>query len=258
MATLIIIPCAQSKIWEKYPNTGPTEAKDAYVSGPFQAAREYAEKHSSYWLILSAKYGLIRPDFVIEENYDVSFNNPASDPISAKYVQDQVKEMEPDRFDAVIGLGGEKYRQVLTAAFAPREIQFPFAGLPIGKMMQAIKKATAEVPAHKVALSSMDAFLTALKVGVSFPRPNNDLDEKPTHFIPSWKYQAFVNEIKAHPQVISLEDRSIDMCGMVYTTFKWDEELGMDVPDFITWAQNEVRQILVKYLVPIYKELWHD
>lgn len=40
---LIIIPCGQSKVWDKSPKQGVTEAKDVYVGSPFKMNRRYAE-----------------------------------------------------------------------------------------------------------------------------------------------------------------------------------------------------------------------
>lgn len=258
MATLIIVSCGKTKIWDKDPDAGPTEAKDAYAGLPFQLSRWYAEKNASYWLILSAKYGLIRPDFIIPEDYNVSFNDSGTEPVAWEYVMDQVAKMKLDRFETVVGLGGGKYREILTQAFGGRTIEFPFAGLPIGKMNQAIKRAVEDEPAPPIALDEMPTFLTDITVGVSYPRPNGDIDALPTHFIPGWKFEAFLREANAHPQIRHLEDRSMDMHGMVYATFEFDPELGMDITAFSSWAQAELQKIAAKYLVPIYREQWHD
>jgi len=45
---------------------------------------------------------------------------------------------------------------------------------------------------------------------------------------------------------------------MVYATFDWDPNLGMDVSAFKVWAQAELQKIVAKYLVPLYQEKWHD
>ena len=43
MSTLCIVPCGRKKIWDKFPNHGPTEAKFVYI-GPFASkCKEYAE-----------------------------------------------------------------------------------------------------------------------------------------------------------------------------------------------------------------------
>jgi hypothetical protein len=54
------------------------EAKDLYVSPLFRKMRQYAERNSEKWYILSSKYHLVRPEEVIEP-YDVTFDKiPAS------------------------------------------------------------------------------------------------------------------------------------------------------------------------------------
>ena len=78
----MIIPCGKLKIWSKNPLKGPTIAEEAYIGSPFKVNRSYAERFSDKWLILSAKYGLIAPDFIIAGNYDVTFNDPSTNPIS--------------------------------------------------------------------------------------------------------------------------------------------------------------------------------
>lgn len=138
MKTLVIIPCGHKKIWDSNPNAGPTAAQNTYTGGPFQMNRRYAVKFSTFWMILSAKYGLISPDFTIPGPYDVSFNHPKSNPVSIETVRKQVSELYLRDCDQVTCLGGEAYREICLLAFAPKKVEFPFAGLSIGKAMQAI------------------------------------------------------------------------------------------------------------------------
>ena len=79
---LVIISCSDRKIWKKFPSAGPTPAKDAYTSPIFSVSREYAEKFGDRWLILSAKYGFIEPDFVIPANYNIRMGEPGSVSVS--------------------------------------------------------------------------------------------------------------------------------------------------------------------------------
>jgi hypothetical protein len=66
----IIVPCTKQKVWDKSPNTGPVQARDAYLGPAFRTWRAYAEDSGSPWFILSTKYGLIEPD-VSSSNYNV-------------------------------------------------------------------------------------------------------------------------------------------------------------------------------------------
>jgi hypothetical protein len=137
--TLVIVPCGQSKVWDRSPGRGPTLARDAYTGGPFKVNRAYAERHGDRWIILSALYGLIAPDFLIPGPYNVTFKKKTTQPISVSEVRRQIAEQQLDKFPRVIGLGGKEYRAILEAAFGSfgRRVEFPFTGLKIGDAMHA-------------------------------------------------------------------------------------------------------------------------
>jgi hypothetical protein len=143
--TLVIVPCGQAKIWGKDPTSGPVEACDAYVGAPFKVNRAYAERFADHWLILSAKYGLIAPDFLIPEPYNVTFKDPRTGPVAVATLREQVEEQQLSRFDPIIVLGGMEYQLAARAAFTTNSwrLHTPFAGLPIGKAMQATNRAIA-------------------------------------------------------------------------------------------------------------------
>lgn len=107
--------------------------------------RAYADRFGDAWVVLSAKHGFVLPDFVVPGPYEVTFKRPATAPVSVVTLQAQIEELGLDRFATVVGLGGKEYRTAIAAAFAPHPAQlvFPFAGLPIGKAMQATKRALA-------------------------------------------------------------------------------------------------------------------
>ncbi len=142
-STLVIVPCGQRKIWDRYPNAGPVAARNAYTGPLFKVNREYAEKFGDRWVVLSAKYGFISPDFTIPGPYNVTFKRKQTCPIPVATLSDQVRHQSLGQFQLVIGLGGREYVSVIRGAFAPWPVRllFPFAGLPIGKMMQATRRA---------------------------------------------------------------------------------------------------------------------
>lgn len=142
---LVVVPCGKSKIWDKHPDHGPTSAAKAYTGAMCRLNRQYAEQYGDAWIMLSPKYGFIAPDFVIPATYDVSFRLPATNPIAIEELQRQVHDLGLDAYSDVTALGGSGYRGAITAAFAGSGAQLhaPFAGLPIGKMMQATKAAVA-------------------------------------------------------------------------------------------------------------------
>src|SRR5260370_33801740 len=140
--TLVIVPCGKSKIWDRKPGIGPTPARDAYTGNPFKLNREYAEVVGGKWIILSAKYGFIQPEFRIE-NYNVTFNKKSSMPVSMSTLQAQIHANRLWDFDMIVVLGGKQYRTVVEKAFSGLSVtlQFPFSGLPLGKAMQTIRMA---------------------------------------------------------------------------------------------------------------------
>ena len=140
---LVVVPCGRSKVWDREPHRGPVAAAEAYTGTPFRLNRQYAECFGDAWVVLSAKYGFIAPDFMIPEPYEVSFKHPATRPIPFVRFREQVREQQLGRYPVVVGLGGKEYRAAIGAAFAdlPTRLVFPFAGLPLGKSLQAAKQA---------------------------------------------------------------------------------------------------------------------
>ena len=53
----------------------------------------------------------------------------------------QAEEMGLNEYDKIVVLGGKEYINVVTKVFPASKLIAPFKGLPLGKMMQAIKKA---------------------------------------------------------------------------------------------------------------------
>ncbi len=142
---LVIVPCGQQKIWDKFPDHGPTPARNAYTGSPFVVNRTYAEHFAERWVILSAKYGFIPPDFAIPGPYNVTFKQPSTHPVDVATLHDQIQAQQLDTFDSIIGLGGKDYRGIVEHAFAGTSVRlhFPFAGLKLGLAMRAANEAIA-------------------------------------------------------------------------------------------------------------------
>ena len=142
---LLIVPCGQTKLWDRTPHAGSTAARDAYTGPPFGINKAFAERFGEAWVILSARYGFIEPDFQIPEPYNVRFKTKRTGPITAPELREQVRKSNLNRFTTIIGLGGQEYRAAIEQAFAgtASRLCFPFFGLPIGKMMQATQRALA-------------------------------------------------------------------------------------------------------------------
>lgn len=147
MSTLVVVPCGKSKIWDRQPEQRAARAIEAYTGAMCRLNRQYAETFGDAWIMLSPKYGFIAPDFVITATYDISFRLPATHPISVEELQRQVRDLKLDAYSDVTALGGSGYRGAIMAAFdgTGAMLHAPFAGLPIGKMMQATKAAAESV-----------------------------------------------------------------------------------------------------------------
>jgi len=78
----VVVPCGKAKIWDRESSHGPTPARQAYTSTFFCVNRRYAEVFGESWIILSATYGFIAPDFVISAAYNVTFKDLRSNPIA--------------------------------------------------------------------------------------------------------------------------------------------------------------------------------
>ena len=112
---LVIVTCGQKKIWDYRPSAGPTKAKDAFVSGYFKTNREYAEMIADDWLIYSTKYGLISPEKIIGEDYNVEPGS--SEEVGVDVLRTQVVEKELGKFDEVEILCGHGIAMNIKDAF---------------------------------------------------------------------------------------------------------------------------------------------
>ncbi len=57
MRTVVVVACGKAKRPD-----GPHRAQDLYTGSLFSAAKAYAEQAGDEWVILSARYGVLRPD----------------------------------------------------------------------------------------------------------------------------------------------------------------------------------------------------
>lgn len=162
---LVIVPCGQQKIWDKNPSAGAVLASDAYTGSLFKVGRQYAERFAERWVILSAKFGFVRPAFRIPGPYNVTFRTKATNPVQLERLLQQAKELRLFGFKLVVGLGGKDYREIVQAVFAhtTSEPRFPFERLPIGTMVRAIKQAVeSDDPLRQGREDGYDALLEGL------------------------------------------------------------------------------------------------
>jgi hypothetical protein len=114
-------------------------AREAYVGQAFKFASEACERKGLPYFILSAGYGLICPDTVIE-NYNVKMT-----PLSPDDQWDNCFEHVTDEqlaqlraADRVVMLGGKVYADAAEVLLG-RPIERPLAGLGIGRMLNALR-----------------------------------------------------------------------------------------------------------------------
>lgn len=139
---LVIVGCGAKKIWDTNPLAGPTKAKDVYIGPYFKVNRQYAEHLGCDWLVLSAKYGFVWPDFVIPGNYNTTFKNLSTCPVSTDELRRQLFQLQLGRYDSITILGGQDYIGRVEDAFAGMDARFetPLAGYPMGQQMHRINQ----------------------------------------------------------------------------------------------------------------------
>jgi hypothetical protein len=135
VTTIGLVGCAAGKLKR------PAPARDLYTSQLFRKASAYAEQHSDRWFILSAKYGLVAPDRVIEP-YDARLGHKSGPPIWA-WAQDVALTLghelagTPDA--ELLVLAGEQYRTFLRFVNYPARV--PMEGMGIGQQLGYLTRA---------------------------------------------------------------------------------------------------------------------
>jgi len=141
--TLVVVSCGGKKIWDEEPDAGPTRARDAYTGLFFKCNRAYAEKFGDSWTILSAKYGLVRPSYLIKDNYNIRFSH-RNEMVTTRQLREQLLAQGFHRFARVVVLGGREYGAAIEEAYAGTSIPVlrPLEKYGrIGLMIQAVKVA---------------------------------------------------------------------------------------------------------------------
>lgn len=144
---LHVVACSKAKIWDKNPKEKLSlPARDVYQGGFFKQAIGYIKDRKRYmgmeprWIILSAKYGFIEPDFKIE-NYNVSFNNKKDECVTQNKLEYQWEEFYSE-YKSVFLWGGAPYYKNIE--FLQHKynviINAPAINLPIGKALAELKK----------------------------------------------------------------------------------------------------------------------
>src|SRR5690606_27502820 len=110
---------------------------DLYVSDWFSKARRYVESKGAPWFVLSARYGLVAPEDVIEP-YELTLNTMgvADRRRWADRVLAQLPEKVPDP-KRIVMLAGMRYRELLEPRLRAMgiDVQVPMKGLRIGEQL---------------------------------------------------------------------------------------------------------------------------
>lgn len=128
---VLLISCVSKK------TTYPCPAQDLYISAWFKKARRFAEESRLPWFILSAEYGMVRPDETIAP-YERTLNkmNASERRLWGQRVRHQMKTMLPNT-PRIIILAGIRYREHLMPYLRTRAafIEIPLEGLRIGQQL---------------------------------------------------------------------------------------------------------------------------
>jgi hypothetical protein len=135
---LVVIPCGARKLPDRAP------ARELYTGPYFRAALAWAEATTDpdRILILSARYGLIRP-WMVRAPYEQRMDRPGA--ISTARVQGQADwGYHLADHPHVLAVGGAAYLDVVRAVWPHAEA--PFEGLALGHQLAALRRATAPAP----------------------------------------------------------------------------------------------------------------
>lgn len=131
---IIFISCAKQK------RDSPCFAKDMYISTLFKKMYRYAKSLNPDSLyILSAKYGVLSPNDVIEP-YDVTLKKLGANQKKdwARMVKAQLDARHVNYNEEAVFLRGKSYRENISRLF--RKSYAPLAKLRIGKQLEFLDK----------------------------------------------------------------------------------------------------------------------
>lgn len=138
MGKYVLIACCKQKA------NIMSKASDLYISDLFKKSMAYAKTLlPDNIFILSAKYGLLELDRVVEP-YDETLNNKSANERKAwaKKVLDDLRKATDLKNDEYIFLAGNKYREYLLPEI--ENYYIPLKGLGIGPQKRWLKENTHE------------------------------------------------------------------------------------------------------------------
>jgi len=113
---LVITECTKEKLG--YDSSTKAPAKKMYQGRLFKTVKEYSEAMGFDYVIISAKYGLIFPDDIIE-GYEKALQTKEDVENIQLLVEDRLKPIL-ENYDKIVVIAGEKYRRVLQTLWDDR------------------------------------------------------------------------------------------------------------------------------------------
>ena len=141
---IALVSCVKSK------RAAASPARELYSSQLFRGLRAYAEAHADAWYILSAEYGVLRPDDVIAPYEKTLTTMPKRDRVVwAGRVQPQLLEILPSGAEVIL-LAGARYREGIELFLRQHgfSVSTPMEGLGIGKQLQWLNRAANQLHAR--------------------------------------------------------------------------------------------------------------
>jgi cytoplasmic iron level regulating protein YaaA (DUF328/UPF0246 family) len=135
MRRIALVSCVKSK------QSSPAPAGELYISPLFKGLRAYAKANADEWYILSARYGLLAPQQVVEP-YEMTLNNMPKVERQAwgARVRQQLREVLPSHTTMVL-LAGARYREEIEPFLREQGhlVEIPLLGLPMGRQQSWLK-----------------------------------------------------------------------------------------------------------------------
>ena len=141
---IALVSCVKSK------RAAASPARELYSSQLFRGLRAYAEARADAWYILSAEYGVLRPDDVIAPYEKTLITMPKRDRVAwAGRVQPQLLEILPSGAEVIL-FAGARYREGIELFLRQHgfSVSTPMEGLGIGKQLQWLNRAANQLHAR--------------------------------------------------------------------------------------------------------------
>ncbi len=136
-----IVACSKRKIWDYSSSLGKVPAREAYRGTLTRLAMRYAEIfYRGNWYILSAKYGFIKPDTLIEP-YDETFKRAVLTKSRIESLRKQAEELGLLNYKSILVLGGKSYVEVCRRVFFDKVVRAPLLGLGYFRAVKLLKEA---------------------------------------------------------------------------------------------------------------------